>query len=146
MEASTLGWNGFGHGPVLTRVTQAHSGGHAVRITSTDAYPITAGATSNPVQVTTVAGNRYTASCWFRSDTRIEAGLQVQEYTAAWARAGTAAKAPQVWLADPARWYRLEVTYTATATGNLLPLSVYSPELGSPTGSALFVDDCSLRG
>jgi hypothetical protein len=146
MEAPTLGWNGFGHSPVLTRTAPGRSGGHALLVTSTDADPITAGATSNPVRVTTVAGHAYTASCWVRSDTKIEAGVQVQEYTTGWVRAGSAAKSPLIWLTDPASWYRIEVTYTAAVSGNLLPLTVLSPELGTPQNSALVIDDCSLTG
>jgi hypothetical protein len=146
IEAPQLGWNGFGHGPVLGRTVRSRSGSHALQITSTDAGPVTAGATANPVRVITVAGTRYSASCWVRSDTRIEAGLQLQEYTTSWVRAGTPAKAPQIWLTDPATWYQVRVTYTAAADGHLLPLTVYSPELGASSGAALIVDDCSLTG
>jgi Carbohydrate binding domain len=145
-EAAKLGWSVFGHGPVLTRVTGARSGSYALQITSTDPYPATAGGTSNPVQVTTTAGTGYTATCWVRSDTKIEAAVQVQEYTTSWVRAGNAAKSPLIWLTDPGRWYELSVTYTAAQDANLLPLTVFSPELGAPNGTALIVDDCSLSG
>jgi hypothetical protein len=146
MEAATVGWNGFGHSPVLTRTAPGRSGAHALRVTSTDAYPITAGTTSNPVRVTTVAGHSYAASCWVRSDTKIEARVQVQEYTTGWVRAGTAAQSPQIWLTDSATWYLIQVSYTAAASGNLLPLTVLSPELGTPQNAALVIDDCSLTG
>jgi hypothetical protein len=145
-EAAKLGWSTFGHGPVLTRVSGGRSGSYALQITSTDPYPATAGGTSNPVQVTTTAGRVYTARCWVRSDTKIEAAVQVQEYTTSWVRAGNAGRSPLIWLTDPGRWYELSVTYTAAQDANLLPLTVFSPELGVPNGTALIVDDCSLSG
>jgi hypothetical protein len=142
-EAATLGWSTFGPATTLTPVTTARSGDHALEISSTVTVDDVAGATNRPVQVTTVAREHYQATCWVRSTQVITAHVQVQEYTREWARAGDPAASDRVTLADPGRWYQVRVEYTAQASGNQLPLTVFSTKL-RPGGPTLLVDDCSL--
>jgi len=142
-EHSPPGWATFGPETVLTPVGTARSGRRALRITTTVTRPEVAGATNRPVLVKTVVGARYTATCWARSSSPIDAYVKLQEYTADWQRAGDPAASAPVRLADPARWYQVTVTYTAARTGSQLPLTVYTDDLRGGAG-ALLVDDCSL--
>ena len=147
-EATPTGWAKFKpETTVLESTDLARSGEHAVKVTTTSAVNAVGGVTSSPVQVTTVAGTTYQASCWVRAPVKVDAILQVQEYTPmpdkSWVRAGDAAKSPQVMLTDPQRWYEVSVTYTAQNTGKLLPLVVFSSWLRAGY-SSLTVDDCSL--
>ncbi|WP_238005260.1 hypothetical protein KZZ52_17110 [Dactylosporangium sp. AC04546] len=142
-EATPPGWAVFGPSTVLTAVPAGRSGRQALKITSTGQPPVIAGATNNPVRVITSAGTVYQAICWVRSDSVIKAFIQVQEYSQTWRRAGDPQPSTHVELVDPARWYKLSVTYTAAHDGNLLPLSVLSDDLHA-AGPSLVVDDCSL--
>jgi len=151
-EATPAGWSTFGPSTVLTPLATARSGAGALQIETTATTAVVAGATNRPVLVTTVAGQRYRASCWVRSPADgdgdgggdpARAQVQVQEYTTDWQRAGDAAPSDRVTLTDPGRWYPVTVTYTARQSGNQLPLTVFSTDLraGGPT---LLADDCSL--
>jgi hypothetical protein len=144
-EASPLTWNKFGASTVVTATTATvRSGKQAAQVVTTSATPVTAGVISRPVLVVTTAGARYTASCWVRATRAVLVYVQVQEYTPAWARVTDPAKSPRLTLDDPQQWYRASVTYTATTTGNQLPLSVFGNAM-TADGTTLFVDDCELR-
>jgi hypothetical protein len=143
-EADPVSWDVFGPATTVTAVTTVHSGQRAVRIVRTAAEPNVAGVTSRPVRVTTEAGARYTASCWVRVTGRIDAYVQVQEYTTGWVRDADPVRSPRVTLADSAQWYQISVTYTAAKSGNLLPLSVFGSGM-TTGGPALLADDCSLK-
>jgi hypothetical protein len=145
-EATPPGWAVFGRAgaTVLTPTRAARSGAQALVITTTLATQASsAGATSNPVRTITRAGATYTASCWVRAPSKVDAILQVQEYTTTWERAGDPMKSTQLFLTDPQRWYQLSLTYRAKQSGNLLPLTVFSSWLSAGNGS-LVVDDCAL--
>lgn len=147
-EVVPTGWAKFKPDTTVLESTDlARTGAHAVTITTTSSVNAVGGVISSPVQVTTVAGTTYEASCWVRAPVKVDAILQVQEYTPmpdkSWVRAGDAAKSPQVMLTDPQRWYEVSVTYKAQNTGKLLPLVVFSSWLRAGY-SSLTVDDCSL--
>lgn len=143
-EADPVSWDVFGPATTLTAGQIVHSGQRAVRIATTAAERGVAGATSRPVRVTTEAGARYTASCWVRATGPLDAYVQVQEYTTGWARDADPVRSARFTLTDPAAWYRIEVTYTAARSGNLLPLTVFGSDM-TAGGAALLADDCSLR-
>ena len=147
-EATPTGWSKFK--PETTELEStdlAHSGEHAVTVTTTSTVNAVGGVISSPVQVTTVEGTTYQASCWVRAPVKVDAILQVQEYTPmpdkSLVRAGDPAKSQQLMLTDPERWYQVSVTYTAQNTGKLLPLVVFSSWLRAGY-SSLTVDDCTL--
>lgn len=142
VEQSSSGWTTFGAG-VLDRVNTSHGGQHALRVTTAETGPNSAGATSRPLRATAIAGRTYRASCWVRSSASIGAFVQVQEYTKAWKRASDPTVSSKETLADPERWYQVSVTHVAATSGNLLPLSVFSNGLRAD-GAYLLVDDCSL--
>jgi hypothetical protein len=142
-EATPPSWTTFGPKTVLTPVTMPRSGSRSMQITSTASGTVSTGATTQPVQVTTTAGKSYTATCWVRSATVVGAYVQVQEYTQTWQRVADPVASAKVTLDDPTRWVAVSVTYTATGSGNLLPLTVFSNSL-RVNGGALLVDDCSV--
>lgn len=142
-EADPPVWGAFGTSVVLTSVTAARSGSRALQIGTTGAAPVTAGATNGGEQVPTVTGRTYSASCWVRSASAVKVRIQVQEYTPAWERVTAPAPSAPVTLSNPNMWYQVTLTYTATTTGNILPLSVFSHDLAAG-GATLLVDDCSL--
>ena len=142
-ENDPVSWAVFGPATVLAPDPLAHGGARSVRITTTSTAAETAGVTSRPVLVTTTAGTTYTASCWVRATGRLLVYVQLQEYTKGWVRVADPAKSPRLDTADPGTWYRLTVTYTATQTGNQLPLSVFGVAM-TATGPTLYVDDCTL--
>jgi hypothetical protein len=144
-EASPLTWDKFGAATVVTVTTDTvHSGRQAARVVTTSETPVTAGVISRPVLVVTAVGVRYTATCWVRATRSVLVYAQVQEYTPSWVKVADPAKSPRLTLDDPERWYQTTVTYTATTTGNQLPLSVFGNAM-TAGGATLFVDDCSLR-
>ena len=142
-EAPTMGWVVFGPSTTLARSTTARTGGSALKVTSSATGTVVAGATDHPVRATTVAGRRYTATCWARSSRTVSVRVQLQEYTQGWKRVTDPTASDKVVLSDPGRWYQVTVGYTPTNTGNLLPLTVFSTSL-APGGAELLVDDCSL--
>ena len=146
-EAAPPGWSDFGAAPVLTPVTGARTGAHALHVAGAASGEVVAGATNRPATVLTEAGRRYRASCWARADGAAGAGVgvrvQVQEYTTGWERVTDPAPSAEVVLAEPGRWYPVTVTYTAQGSGRLLPLSVFSNDVDAG-GPGFVVDDCSL--
>jgi hypothetical protein len=132
---------------VLTSTNIARTGAHAVEITTTSTTNAVGGVISNPSRLVTTAGTTYNASCWVRAPVKVDATLQVQEYTKmpdkSLQRAGDPAKSDQAWLIDPQRWYQISVTYTAQQTGKILPLVVFSSWLRAGY-SSLVIDDCSM--
>lgn len=142
-EANPPVWGTFGPATVLTPVSTARTGAQALRISTTGTPPVTAGATSPSPQLRTVAGRTYSAACWVRSDSPITARVRVQEYTPDWQSVTGPTQSDGVTLSDPATWYRVTLTYTATTSDNLLPLTVFSNNL-TPGGPTLVVDDCTL--
>jgi hypothetical protein len=128
---------------VLAPDPLAHGGARSARITTTSTTLVVAGATSRPVLVTTTAGARYTASCWVRATAKIPVFVQLQEYTKDWVRVADPAKSPHLETTDAGTWYRLTTTYTATQSGNQLPLTVFGASM-TAGGPVLYADDCTL--
>lgn len=142
-EAAASSWAVFGPSTTLTPSATARTGAGALSVATTAAGAVPAGATNTPLQLGTVQGRGYTASCWVRSASRIGAYVQLQEYTRDWQKISNAVKSPRAALDDPATWYQVTVSYVAAQSGNLLPLTVMSLDL-TPGGPPLLVDDCSL--
>jgi poly(beta-D-mannuronate) C5 epimerase len=137
-------WAAFGAGVPAAVSAPVRTGAGALSVTTTQTGPVVAGATDQPTGVTSTAGGRtYTAACWVRSSGPIGVFVKVQEYTPDWVRVSDPIRSSKVTLYDPSEWYPVSVTYTAGASGNLLPLTVYSADLTS-SGPALLVDDCTL--
>jgi hypothetical protein len=143
-EGVPQGWAVFGPATVHTPTDVVHGGAQALRITTTSAAPVVAGATNRPVLVITTAGTTYTASCWVRATKFLAVYLQIQEYTLNWQRAGDPAQSTRLEITDATRWYQISITYTAQQNGNQLPLTVFGSDMVAG-GAALIADDCALH-
>jgi hypothetical protein len=131
------GWKTYGPATTLTQVTSAHSGAHSLRIATTRTKATASGVTDSPTTVgSTVAGRRYTASCWAKATALITVKVQLKE-------GSQPAATSSLKLPDTTGWHQITLNYTAVTNGSSMPMSVFSTntKAGGPTFQ---IDDCSL--
>lgn len=133
-------WALWGPSTQVTQSSDMHSGSSAAQIATTSSSYTTAGVYPWPAPQT-MAGMTYTASCWVKSSSAITLNLQIHEETSGWASVAPAV-VTSLGVTD-ANWHQLQVSYTATTTGNMLVMPVYSTNMVSG-GATFSVDDCAL--
>jgi mannuronan 5-epimerase len=138
-------WNEFGSARVWSSSSQHRSGYHSLGIYGTTNGVDVDGATASPLPVSsTVAGRVYTASCYVTSTAPIDVRLRFQEYQQNWVRKADAFRGPEIRTQGIGTWSKVSVTYQATYSDMLLPLTLYTTDL-KRGGAKLYVDDCSVE-
>lgn len=139
-----VGWASYGPSTTLTQSSDTHSGSSSVSIATTSSGYAASGVKdgAKPTISSTTAGTAYAASCWVKATKAITINLQLHEEK----QNGTSVDPAAITsLAVPTTtsWYQLQLSYTTTGTGNMVPMVIYSTN--TKGGGATFeVDDCTL--
>jgi parallel beta-helix repeat protein len=115
-ETGLTGWNTSGSDPgiSLTRVSGAHSGSWAARLTNTSTVAATYVLNDSPNWVTTTTSGTYTGSMWVRSDTPgAVLKLRFREYAGS-TLVGTATSS----ITLTSSWQQVTLTYVPVSPGS----------------------------
>lgn len=141
-ESGAGGWVGFVNGTATRVSSPVRTGTGALQVTTTGSTPTMAGITQNSAVSSSVAGTRYSISCWVRPST---SGMNLQarflEYTQNFSSnihlPTTTATALPVGV-----WTNIVATGTAVNSGERMIPQIYATSQTS-AGSIAY-DDCSL--
>jgi fibronectin type 3 domain-containing protein len=127
----------------VTQTSPARSGSYTAKVASTASRATGAGLNdgSTPTVTNTTIGATYTASCWVKASRSMTVNVLLRELKQSGSAVGSAST--PLAITSTTTWHQIRASYTAKASGNKLPLSIYSNNTynGGPT---FLVDDCSL--